>query len=208
MTNQKHLKSRVRARMARTGESYASARSHVVEGVSPGSRSGIRRLRNACRDDGDPGTCRIRRHRSVEELALVVGSGIGAGAFVFHYPDFSSLYLAGRNSFDENVRFVRSGLERLGLAVEVSETSGVAAARRNLENALVHGPAIAWCDYVTLETRGVPLEMAGGGYHVVVVRSIDEARARRPSMTCDRPRRSNWSGSRWPALGSRRTATG
>ena len=30
MTNQKHLKSRVRARMARTGESYASARAHVV----------------------------------------------------------------------------------------------------------------------------------------------------------------------------------
>ena len=39
----------------------------------------------------------------------------------------------------------------------------------------MHGPAIAWCDYVTLETRGIPMEMAGGGYHVVVVRSIDEA---------------------------------
>ena len=66
MTNQKHLKSRVRARMARTGESYASARAHVVEGgASPGSRAGSRRLRHACRDDRDPGAGRIRRHRPV-----------------------------------------------------------------------------------------------------------------------------------------------
>jgi hypothetical protein len=175
MTNQKHLKSRVRARMARTGESYASARAHVVEGgASAGSR--------AAADFGTHAeTAAIRALAESagivlsEELALVVGGGIGAGAFVFHYPDFSSLYLAGRNSFDENARFVRSGLERLGLAVEVSETAGAAAARRNLDNALAHGPAIAWCDYVALETRGLPMEMAGGGYHVVVVRSIDKA---------------------------------
>ena len=59
--------------------------------------------------------------------------------------------------------------------MQAAETTGAAAARRNLEAALQHGPAIAWCDYVTLETRGIPLEMAGGGYHVVVVRSIDAA---------------------------------
>ena len=31
MTEQKHLKALIRARMARTGESYTSARSHIVK---------------------------------------------------------------------------------------------------------------------------------------------------------------------------------
>src|SRR5262245_11837412 len=178
MTNQKHLKSRVRARMARTGESYASARAHVV-GAGSGAAA-----------DPKPGpadaafgihaeTTAIRALAAAsgvdipEELALVAGGGLGAGAFVFHYPDFSSLYLAGQASFDENARFVRAGLERLGFAASVAETAGAAAARRNLDELLTSGPAIAWCDFVTLGTRGIAPEMAGGGYHVVVVRSID-----------------------------------
>ena len=181
MTNQKHLKSRVRARMARTGESYASARAHVVAGGGSGpvTDAGANAGSTAAAHGIHAETTAIRALASSagvaipEELAFVVGGGLGAGAFIFHYPDFSSLYLAGQGSFDENARFVRSGLERLGLSVEVAETGGAAAARRNLEAALQRGPAIAWCDYVTLETRGIPLEMAGGGYHVVVVRSID-----------------------------------
>ena len=184
MTNQKHLKSRVRARMARTGESYAAARAHVV--ADGGSSSTVA---DADANAGSAGaahgihaeTTAIRALASSagisipEELAFVAGGGLGAGAFIFHYPDFSSLYLAGQGSFDENARFVRTGLERLGLSVDVAETSGAAAARRNLETALQRGPAIAWCDSITLETRGVPLEMAGGGYHVIVVRSVDAA---------------------------------
>jgi hypothetical protein len=178
MTNQKHLKSRVRARMARTGESYASARAHVV---SSGGVPGVAEARplTATGHGVHAETTAIRSLAAdsgiaiPEELALVVGGGIGAGAFVFHYPDFSSLYLAGQHAFDENARFVKSGLERLGLTVAVAETSGAAAAHRNLETALGGGPAIAWCDFVTLATRGISPEMAGGGYHVVVVRAID-----------------------------------
>ena len=125
--------------MARTGESYASARAHVV--ASGGSASianpsintgGVEGLREIHAE-----TAAIRALASSagiaipEELALVVGGGLGAG-FHFHYPDFSSLYLAGQGSFDENAQFVRTGLERLGLAVQVAETTGAAAARRNL----------------------------------------------------------------------------
>ncbi|HET9345611.1 MAG TPA: DUF4872 domain-containing protein [Candidatus Limnocylindrales bacterium] len=180
MTNQKHLKSRVRARMARTGESYASARAHVVAGGGPAGGASSQ-PGTAATHGVHAETTAIRSLATAagvaipEELALVVGGGLGAGAFVFHYPDFSSLYLAGQGSFDHNARFVRSGLERLGLAVDVAETGGAAAARRNLEEALANGPAIAWCDFVTLGTRGIPPGMAGGGYHVVVVRSIDTA---------------------------------
>jgi Domain of unknown function (DUF4872)/Butirosin biosynthesis protein H, N-terminal len=179
MTSQKHLKSRVRARMSRTGESYASARSHVVDattrlaaggGATTAPSHGIHAETTAIQLLAESAGIAIP-----EELALVVGGGIGAGAFVFHYPQFSSLYLAGRNAFDDNARFVRAGLERLGLTVAVAETTGAATARRNLETALADGPAIAWCDFVTLGTRGLPLEMAGGGYHVVVVRAVDQA---------------------------------
>jgi hypothetical protein len=174
MTSQKHLKTRVRSRMARTGESYAAARAHVVDaGAGHAATSpptyGIHAETAAIRTLAEAAGISLP-----EELAFIAGGGIGAGAFVFHYPAFSSLYLAGQHAFDDNARFVRSGLERLGLTVDVAETGGVAAARRNLDAALVNGPAIAWCDFATLETRGIPLEMAGGGYHVVVVRSIDD----------------------------------
>jgi Domain of unknown function (DUF4872)/Butirosin biosynthesis protein H, N-terminal len=179
MTNQKHLKARVRARMARTGESYASARAHVLGG-SAGAAAVQPRTAEA-RSGVHAETAAIRSLAAAsgidlpEELALVIGGGLGAGAFVFHYPDFSSLYLAGQASFDDNARFVRPGLERLGLEVAVAETTGASAARRNLEDALSNGPAIVWCDFITLGTRGIPLEMSGGGYHVVVVRSLDAA---------------------------------
>ena len=137
----------------------------------------------------------------------MVGGGLGAGAFIFHYPDFSSLYLAGRDSFDENARFVRSGLERLGLSVEVAETSGAAAARRNLETALAARPG----DRVVrlrhardardpardgrrrLSRRGGPLDRR-------------DAPGPRRSTTCGRPRRSTSIASTAPGPGSPRTA--
>jgi hypothetical protein len=110
-----------------------------------------------------------------EELVFVVAGGIGLGVFVFHYPELSSLFLNGRHRLDDSRGFVVGGLERLGLKVEVAETAGRAAARRQLAAALESGPAIAWCDSVELGTRGVPAAMSGGGYHVVSVLALDEA---------------------------------
>lgn len=49
MTQQKHLKARVRARMAKTGERYAAARRHVVASAQPGGRGDGVDAR-----DGDP----------------------------------------------------------------------------------------------------------------------------------------------------------
>ena len=190
MTNQKHLKSRVRERMAKTGERYAAARANVVASGDPAGDAtaaaaagtphhlpGIHaettaiRVLAAAAGVTNPATGAAPS----EELALLAGGGIGAAVFTFKYPEFSSLYLAGRNRIDDTLGFVRDGLERLGVAVEVAETSGVAAARRNLQHALEAGPAIAWLDLVELGTRGVPKEMSGGGYHAVVVHGIDSA---------------------------------
>jgi hypothetical protein len=191
MTNQKHLKSRVRDRMARTGERYAAARANVV-GAAPNSPAGVAtdshptapfhlpgihpestaiRVLAAAAGVTDPGTGAA----PTEDLAFVIAGGIGAGAFTFRYPEFSSLYLAGQNRFDANLAFIQDGLERLGLNVDVLETSGVVAARRNLEAALASGPAIAWVDAVELGTRAIPPAASGGGYHVVTVHEIDPA---------------------------------
>ena len=57
------------------------------------------------------------------------------------------------------------------------ETSSARLADRQLRDALSTGrPVVAWVDVAVLGTRGYPAEWEGGGYHVVVVRSIDDAR--------------------------------
>jgi hypothetical protein len=185
MTNRKHLKSRVRDRMAKTGERYAAARANVVAdrvtagptamagrdlaGIHP--ETAAMRVVAAAAGVRDPAT----GAPPSEELLFVVAGGVGAGVFAFQYPDASTLFLNGRHRLDDSRGFVVGGLERLGLSVEVRETSGPAAARRNLAEALDAGPAIAWCDSVELGTRGLPPTMSGGGYHVVTVLAADDA---------------------------------
>lgn len=186
MTNQKHLKGRVRERMAKTGERYAAARANVVAGrpasttetnPEPSHLPGIHPETAAMRIVADAAGVRDPKTGGppTEELVFLVSGGIGIAVFAFRYPEFSSLFLSGRHRLDDSRGFVVGGLERLGLSVEVAETGGAAAARRHLARALEAGPAIAWCDLVELGTRGVPAVMSGGGYHAVTVLALDEA---------------------------------
>ena len=187
MTDRKHLKSRVRARMARTGERYAAARAHVVAGTGstgattptptadrsvtgPGANAGATALRILLADAGLDLT---------ESHALVIGGGIGLGVFQFHYAaeGVSTFFLAGRHRWDDDLAFLDGGLRRLGLVPSVAETSSAKVADRQLREALATGrPIVAWVDAMVLGTRGYPAEWEGGGYHVVVVRTIDDAR--------------------------------
>ena len=114
-----------------------------------------------------------------EPLALTIGGGPGIGVFQFHYAKegFSSLFLAGRHAWDDDLRFLEGALGRLGLDAVVTETGSARTADRQLREALtVAGPVVAWVDAAELETRGYPAELKGGAYHVVVVRSLDDAR--------------------------------
>jgi hypothetical protein len=181
MTDRKHLKSRVRARMERTGERYAAARAHVVAGATatattarpvaePGANAGATALRILLADAGLPLT---------EAHALVIGGGIGIGVFQFHYAaeGIATIFLAGRHRWDDELAFLEGGLRRLGLTPSVTETSSAKLADRQLRDALSTGrPVVAWVDRAVLGTRGFPAEWEGGGYHVVVVREIDDAR--------------------------------
>jgi hypothetical protein len=181
MTDRKHLKSRVRARMARTGERYAAARAHVVAATAatasidrsvagPGANAGASALRILLADAGLEVT---------ESHALVIGGGIGLGVFQFHYAaeGVSTFFLAGRHRWDDDLAFLAGGLRRLRLDPTVTETSSAKLADRQLRDALDGGrPVVAWVDAAVLGTRGYRADWEGGGYHVVVVRTIDDPR--------------------------------
>jgi hypothetical protein len=181
MTDRKHLKARVRARMTHTGERYAAARAHVVSGAltvaaaaaslpSRGTNPGSNALRLVLGDVG----------LGIDEpLALILGGGAGIGVFQFHYAKegFASLFLAGRHAWDDDLEFVGGALRRLGLEPVVTETTSARTADRQLRDALDGGrPVVAWLDQAELDTRGLPPEYRGGAYHVAVVHGLDDTR--------------------------------
>ncbi len=117
--------------------------------------------------------------RWTNRTALTIGGGAGIGVFQFHYAreDFSSLFLAGRHAWDDDLGFIDGALRRLGLEPVISETGSARTADRQVRDALEDGrPVVAWVDMAELETRGYPAEYRGGAYHVVVVRSLDDTR--------------------------------
>jgi hypothetical protein len=182
MTSQKHLKARVRSRMTKTGESYAAARAHVVAPTAP--REAVPTIVNgiAHLPGIHPETTALRilaihagRPEVTEETALAVAGGLGAGVFAFHYQKerFSSLFLAGRHSWEDGRRFMEAGARRLGLDPVVAETGSQRQAATQLADALERGPVAAWVDSASLSYRAAPQLHQGGGYHVVVVYAID-----------------------------------
>jgi hypothetical protein len=199
MTRQKHLKSRVRARMAKTGERYAAARSNVISAggsaVSPGKSTppdasserglgpaGIHPETAALRQLLWAAGVRDTRTGAPlsEELILAIGGGLGIGVFQFVYEkdDFSSFYLAGRHRWEDGLAFIRGACERLGIASEMREASSPRAGERILVEALDSGgPVIAWLDMAELGTRALPSQYAGGAYHVVTVLAHSGGRA-------------------------------
>ncbi len=181
MTQRKHLKARVRARMAHTGERYAAARAHVI----PDAPAAIASAAQSAPGGTNPGANALRVVLADlgleigEPLALTIGGGAGIGVFQFHYAkeDFSSLFLAGRHAWDDDLRFIDGALRRLGLDPMVAETGSARTADRQLREALAdERPAVAWVDAAELGTRGYPPEFRGGAYHVVVVWSLDDSR--------------------------------
>lgn len=186
MTDNKHLKARVRSRMAKTGERYAAARANVVAaaGRAPRTSAAAAAAGSPIHLAGDdPETTGLRillAERGIQlsdALALVVGGGVGIGVFAFHYEKerFSSFYLAGRHRWDDALAYLDGAFRRLGLEPQVAEAISPTVAARRLAAALAEGPAIVWVDAVELGTRGHPSEMSGGGYHTLVVHSVDEA---------------------------------
>lgn len=184
MTQQKHLKQLVRARMAKTGERYAAAHRQVTGNHRPtnttttldhlpGQIPAANALRNLLWRAGVRGP---GGDAPGEALIFGLAGGIGAGLFTFFYEaeEVATFYIAGRHLWQDDLAYLQAACARLGLTPVVREAGGAKKAEQQLREALAEGPVIAWCDATLLPHRAMPASWQGGGYHVVVVYRIDD----------------------------------
>jgi hypothetical protein len=177
MTHQKKLKASVRARMDKTGEAYMVARRHVLNqlpsdqyvlrgGIHPETSS----LGNALANRGltSPTTGRALS----EAMVLGVGGGVGAEYILWQFEkyDHAVVTIGFRNSPQYPDRWFRKTCERLGVPVEIHETSGERNAAGHLRAALASGlPAIAFISTAALPYWHLPSEESGIWGHTIVV---------------------------------------
>ncbi len=190
MTRQKHFKQLVRSRVAKTGESYTTARRHVLATRTerehslaefphfPGAHPETTALRTALAHAGitNPATGDF----FTEAMVFGIAGGIGAGVFHFYYAaeDFASFYVAGRHRWHESDAYVHDACLRFGITPTALETGAKKKAATNLADAVdATGCAIAWVEMALLAYRGIPSFYAGGGYHVITVYSLTDDEA-------------------------------
>jgi hypothetical protein len=183
MTAHKHLKERIRARMARTGESYTTARRHVLNALPPeeyrltgGVHPDTHAIAGVLANRGllDPHTGRPLS----EAMVLGAGGGLGAGYILWEFKahDLRSLVLGFRNSWQYPDRWALKTCARLGVPADLHETGSTSRATQELAAAVGQGvPAIAWADQQLLGYRHLPAWLEGYGGHPVTVYGIDAA---------------------------------
>ncbi len=192
MTNQKHLKQRIRARMAKTGERYASARRQILaqSGTAssettndpkphwhlPGNIPAVTTLRALL---GHAGIQNPYSGQPFSEAMLFgIAGGIGIGVFSFYYEkeDIATFFIAGRHSWHDDKAYLLNATHRLNATAVVQESGSAKIAAEQLRSTLLdHGPCVVWVDLSGLPHRGSIGQPSGGGYHVITVYHIDSA---------------------------------
>ncbi len=177
MTTQKKLKASVRARMDKTGETYMVARRHILNqlpsdqyvlrgGIHPDTSS----LANALANRGITNPTNSRPLS--EAMILGVGGGLGAEYILWQFEkyDHAVVTIGFRNNSQYPDRWFRKTCERLGVPVEIHETSGERRAAGHLQDALASGlPAIAFISSADLPYWHLPSEESGMWGHSIVV---------------------------------------
>jgi hypothetical protein len=159
MTRDKDFKKIVRARMERTGESYAAARAQLADhtwryhGGTCWETTSVRSVL-AFLDVRAPHT----KEPPTEALLFGIGGGIGCAYFVFEYGDFKALFIGARH-LTPDVDFPVDIVTRLGLPAKITRSKTDKAIREGL-------PAIVWCD--RWFEPGMPME------HVIVVHAVED----------------------------------
>lgn len=193
MTAHKHFKSLVRARMAKTGESYSTARRFVIRHADGVASNDVAPNDSAARwhlPGNVPAATALRvllaaagirepesRRPLPESLVFGIAGGIGIGVCQFFYEkeDFATFYVAGRHHWHDDAGYLSAAASRLGLKATVRESSGAKAAEKNLREALAEGrPCVAFVDMAHLPHRAMPPRFSGGGYHLVTVYEVDD----------------------------------
>jgi Butirosin biosynthesis protein H, N-terminal/Domain of unknown function (DUF4872) len=192
MTTRKGFKRLVRARAAKTGESYATARRVILGEAGPSaapSSADMRSGRRGIHPDtaamatvlGAKGVVSPITGRPLSEaLLLVAGGGLGAGYILWEFEarKRAVLVLGFRNQWQYPAipGWFGKTTERLGVPTVLHETSGAKAAREALETVLADGsPVVATVDQQTMGLWGLPPELSGyAGYPVVVTGKTED----------------------------------
>ena len=182
MTVHKHLKERVRARMARTGESYTTARRHVLNAIPPaeylllgGAHPDTHAIAGVLANRG-----LVAPHTGQplsEAMVLGVGGGLGAGYILWEFKahDYRGLVFGFRNNWQYPDRWALQTCARLGVPADVHETGSTRRAAEELAAAVGQGvPAIVWADQQLLGYRHLPGFLEGYGGPPVTVYGLDE----------------------------------
>ena len=211
MTSEKHLKARIRARMAKTGERYATARRHVVGSGDPTTDAAAPDRGYLLRGGVHPESANIanllHRHGAdiSEAMVLGIGGGLGAGYILWEFAEHNhkDLVLGFRNRWNY-LDWTEKALRRLDAPFRTRRTGGTKKAEASLVAALEEGqPAIIvpdrqligyWHLPSYLECHGghqlVAYALAGGGVRLddrneqpltVDSDTLSRARARVPS---------------------------
>jgi hypothetical protein len=189
MTSKKQLKERVRARMAATGERYATARRHVVSAgpePSPTTDHGYR-LRGGQHPES-AAVANVLAHHGVrlaatgkpmsEALALGAGGGLGAGYILWEFAaNGSRVVTLGFRERWNYTDWTAVLLDRLKVPARVERTAGVKGAAAALDRALEAGtPALVLPDWHRIGYWHVPAHLDGHGGHQVVAYAAEGGR--------------------------------
>lgn len=192
MTTRKGFKRLVRARAAKTGERYATARRVLLaetEQSGPPSPDGPWTGRRRIHPDTDSMATVLAARGVVspitgrplsEGVLLVAGGGLGAGYILWEFESRKGavLTLGFRNQWQYPAipGWFGKTTERLGVPTVLHETSGAKAAREALDAALADGsPVVATVDQQSMGLWSQPPELSGyGGYPVVVTGRTDD----------------------------------
>jgi Butirosin biosynthesis protein H, N-terminal/Domain of unknown function (DUF4872) len=183
MTTGKGFKRLVRARMSKTGESYAAARRSLLGDSASAVRDGAARRFH-------PDTSAVATALALtgtvspftgrplsEALVLVAGGGLGAGYILWEFKaaDAAIVTLGFRNRWQYPAAWMATAIERLGIDHVVHETGSARTARATLDAILDREfPAIVAVDMQAIGTWGQPVERFGyGGYPVLVTARTD-----------------------------------
>lgn len=168
VTDKKQLKARIRARMAKTGESYTAARRHLVGGDEV-PRDGAWTFQGG----RHPYTSVVARLTGVAEpLVFLAGGGIGAGYILweFKHHDAAVLTLGFRNTWQYHDRWLDRTLERLNVSYDTEQTGGAKGAARRLAQELDAGrPCVVVPDQQRIGYWRLPGFLDGHGGHPVIV---------------------------------------
>ncbi|WP_283134855.1 BtrH N-terminal domain-containing protein [Rhizohabitans arisaemae] len=179
MTSKKQLKARIRARMAKTGESYTAARAHLVGPSSAVSDHGYT-LRGGRNPDSSV-IVNLLAHHGVslsEPLAFGVGGGIGAGYILWEFKAHGTkvVVLGFCNQWQYGDRWFEKTGARLGLPVEIHRTGGAKGASARLGAELDAGrPCVIRPDRYHIGYWHLPAHLDGYGGHPVLAYRRDDS---------------------------------